>query len=181
MLWSNVLPMKSPAIRVTKISAAEGQLKEAIRFFFQERDPVAIHTLIGAAYQILYDLGRKQGIESLLRDSKWIREERKEEWNQILNSARNFFKHADRDPKKELEFRPEINAFFLFDAILLCESVSKKKTNEGRIFVSWFTLKYPDLFINNAQIRHARQLLATGFDPNDFETVRLALDKMESG
>jgi hypothetical protein len=173
--------MKSPIVRVTKITAAERQLKEAIRLFFQERDPVAIHTLIGAAYQIFYDLGRKQGNESLLRDSEWIRDERKKEWNRILNSARNFFKHADRDPENELEFRPEINPFLLFDAILLCESVSKKRTNEGRIFVSWFTLKYPDLFIDNAQIRHARHILATGFDPNDFETIRLALNKMESG
>jgi hypothetical protein len=88
---------------------------------------------------------------------------------------------ADRDPKKELKFRPEINPFILFDAIRLCESVSKKRTNEGRIFVSWFTLKYSHLFRDNAQIRHARQILATGFDPNDFETIRLALNKMESG
>ena len=169
-----------PVVRVTKISAAERQLKEAIKLFFEERDPVAIHTLTGAAYQILYDLGRKQGTESLLRDSEWIREVSKKEWNQILNSARNFFKHANRDSKKELEFRQEFNSFLLFDAILLYESISKKKTNEGRIFISWFTLKHTDLFINNEQIRHARQILASGFDPNDFETIRLALNKMES-
>lgn len=42
-------------MQITKIGAARSQLTEAINSFFEERDPVSIHTLIGAALQILND------------------------------------------------------------------------------------------------------------------------------
>jgi hypothetical protein len=42
-------------ITVTKIGAARSQLIEAIHLFFEDRDPVSIHTLLGASLQILND------------------------------------------------------------------------------------------------------------------------------
>ena len=42
-------------ITVTKIGAARSQLIEAIHLFFEDRDPVSIHTLVGASLQILND------------------------------------------------------------------------------------------------------------------------------
>ena len=44
------------ALEITKRDAANRQLNEAIHFFFEQRDPIAIHTLVGSAALILSDL-----------------------------------------------------------------------------------------------------------------------------
>ena len=48
-------------INVTKLAAAERQLREAIRMFFEQRDELATHTVASAAYRILRDLLAKTG------------------------------------------------------------------------------------------------------------------------
>jgi hypothetical protein len=41
-------------INVTKLDAVQAQLREAITLFFEERSPIAIHTLVLASHQIAY-------------------------------------------------------------------------------------------------------------------------------
>jgi len=48
----------------SKLDAATRQLHMAIRLYFQDADPLAIHTLAGAAHGILADLARHRGHES---------------------------------------------------------------------------------------------------------------------
>ncbi len=57
--------------KVNKIEAARRQLVEAITLFFERRDPIAIHTLIGASHQILYDLAKGKGDTSIFKDSPY--------------------------------------------------------------------------------------------------------------
>jgi hypothetical protein len=45
--------MSLQVIRLTKIEAAEKQLREAIRLFAEGRDPVTVQTVVGAAHQVL--------------------------------------------------------------------------------------------------------------------------------
>lgn len=48
-------------IYITKIAAADRQLRAAIRMFFYREDDLAIHTLGSAAYQIVNDLKQHRG------------------------------------------------------------------------------------------------------------------------
>jgi hypothetical protein len=53
--------MDDTKIVVTKLDAARRQLKTAIKLWFEDGDPVAIHTLIVAAYEIIDILAGAKG------------------------------------------------------------------------------------------------------------------------
>ena len=133
---------------ITKIHAAERQLRVAIGLFFQRSDPVAIQTLTSAASSILHDLGSQQGIASPIRDSDLIRPERKREWIDALNRAPNFFKHADRDPDEILEFHRDGVEWSILEAVDMFGRLTGKFVAETLIFSSWFYIRYPDLVTN---------------------------------
>ena len=50
-------------VHVTKIAAAERQLRTAIRMFFAGEDELSIHTLASAAYRLLCDLKAERGMD----------------------------------------------------------------------------------------------------------------------
>ena len=53
--------MISSQLHVTKLAAAQRQLRAAIRMFFAEEDELAIHTVASAAYRIIADLKQDRG------------------------------------------------------------------------------------------------------------------------
>lgn len=57
--------MAQAEFRVAKLDAAKRQLETAIRLYFASADPVSIHTLTAAAYQLLLDLNKKAGGEPM--------------------------------------------------------------------------------------------------------------------
>jgi|ERR1035438_9095364 hypothetical protein len=142
---------------VTKIGAARSQLNEAITLFFEERDPVSIHTLAGAALQILNDHIQDEGIvwdNSLLfhYNSIYIKDEYRREWYSKVNEARNFFKHADkdiRDGKTSIDFNPTMNDFHIMEAIHSLKVVEGTQcvfSLEIRAYLAWLALNHPRFF-----------------------------------
>src|SRR5271169_533223 len=79
---------------IDKVEVARRQIRESVRMFFREQDPVAIHALIASARQILTDIGSKRGAKSALKNV------------QGLNYPFNFLKHADRDPDAKINIGP---------------------------------------------------------------------------
>lgn len=135
-----------PTEPITKLEAAERQMNEAIRLFFERRDIVAVHTLAAASDQVLSDLCVAKGIESPLRhDAYFIREEAHEKWFGVLKRAENFFKHADRKPGGTLDFDTEQTMWFLFDATCLHWRLTNDLTHEATFFLCWIFLREPDL------------------------------------
>ena len=55
-------------IQVSKLDAACRQLESAIELFFADRDPVSIHTLAAAAYNLLADVCKATGARAPLRE-----------------------------------------------------------------------------------------------------------------
>lgn len=53
----------SKNVYVTKLAAAERQLRAAIRLYFSDEDELAIHTIASAAYKLITDLKSKRGME----------------------------------------------------------------------------------------------------------------------
>lgn len=135
-----------PTEMITKLAAAERQMNEAIRLFFERRDIVSMHTLAAASDQVLSDVCVAKGIESQLRhDAYFIREEAHKKWFRALTQAENFFKHAERDPGGTLDFNTEQTMWVLFDATCLYWRLTNDYTHEARVFLCWFFLRKPDL------------------------------------
>ncbi|MBI4936800.1 MAG: hypothetical protein HY846_01020 [Nitrosomonadales bacterium] len=55
--------MSTAKVHITKLAAAERQLRAAIRLYFAEEDELAIHTIASAAYRLLADLKAERGMD----------------------------------------------------------------------------------------------------------------------
>jgi hypothetical protein len=67
-------------ITVTKLEAARRQLRTAIELWFHSGEPVSIHTLAAAAYQVVHDLNRRKKGPPLLLDNDMIKVEYRREY-----------------------------------------------------------------------------------------------------
>ncbi len=72
--------------------------------YFHEADPVSIHILTGAAYDVLRDVSRTHYDVQMIKDwaPDMIKPEYVKEFRNGFNRAQNFFKHADRDGEATL-------------------------------------------------------------------------------
>jgi hypothetical protein len=149
----------------SKIDVARRQLSTAIRLFFEQRDPVAVHTLVAASHQILADLGDAAGVLSLLKGSN-----KTAEFIRKMNYAANFFKHADNDPDGRINIEPlgRFTAEFLMDAVVLLQRLTNELPIEGKIFWMWFVKKNRELFEGSGD---AIQQLIDSDVPDDFSTL----------
>lgn len=133
------------AIAITKLDAARRQLKEAIRLWFQDGDPVAIHCLACSAHEIIHDLNQKKKGRDLLYDSVVIKDEYQKDWARRLKAPYNFFKHADKDADDVLEFDPRLTQAFILFSIMGLQILGQKGDEISRAFVFWIFLHQPDL------------------------------------
>ena len=164
-------------MKINKLDAGISQLREVIKLFFEQRDPIAIHTVAGAVSLLLYNLGEHKDIENYVRGNPHIREDKKRQWISIINEAQNFFKHADKDPNAELDFNPKLTELLLFDACLSVESLTGNMFSEARIFAIWFAAKHPDLVLEGSFKDYIKTAIEKGLDVDDFETMRMLLDR----
>jgi hypothetical protein len=106
-------------IKVSKLDAARRQLETAVRLYFSEADPVAIHTLVSASYQLLADVNRARGGAPMLKEQAptWVRPDATDAAKRKLNEAANFFKHANRDHNEVIEFSQSPTELLLYDAV----------------------------------------------------------------
>lgn len=167
--------------KISKIEAAERQLRTAIRLFFNSDDSVSIHTLVSAADGILTGLCLKNGSSpGFMRDLKtYIKPGKQKKYLQFLNKAQNFFKHADTDSEEELEFFKEGTRYMIFSSIMAFRNLTKKCFFEGYFYELWFILAYPDTIheTNFAEFILAAQKIGIDPDPEDLELFKEVLDK----
>jgi hypothetical protein len=108
----------SESVKISKLDAARRQLETAIILYFHEGDPISIHTLAGAAYEVLRGLNKARGGPPMIKDwvADYIKPEFVNEIRTALNASQNFLKHADRDADAVLEYEPGQADFLLLDA-----------------------------------------------------------------
>ena len=140
--------MADAKIKVTKIDAARRQLRTAIELWFTDSDPVAIHTLAAAAHEIIHTLFKRSGFHGLIFDSDIIKDEYRGQFAKRMKANAAFFKHAREDPDAELEFNPEINAFFLLFAVYGLGRMEPLDEME-RIFLTWFGIQKPEILVED--------------------------------
>jgi hypothetical protein len=137
--------MSSDFHTVSKLEAAERQLCQVIRLFFQRGDAVAIHTLAAAAYQILSDLCERKKLKREIEDSAILDELGvKQEVLAALRKPQNFFKHADRDPEGTVRFNPMLSACLILYGVHYYFALTGRQFGEGQVFRVWFFLRFPD-------------------------------------
>jgi len=156
--------------KVTKLDAAERQLKEAIYMVINQRDPISTHTIACSAHQILYDLARKKHISGNIKDI--VPNRKKREWFNILNTPYNFFRHANKDTAKKIEFNPTISHFFILDATYLYQELNDRLFYEAALFRLWFNKHYPDYVLKahtGDRLTDLMQELKAFFSDEDFK------------
>lgn len=142
--------MARDKLTVTKIDAAVRQLRTAIRLWFQDGDPVAIHTLAAAAHEIADTLLRKRGEPGLLFNNHLIKDEFKKDFNSLLKSWPNFFKHANRDHEASIVFDTILNeAIITFTVYGISRIDHKAYGPDEQAFVCWLALHRPDVLVEN--------------------------------
>lgn len=162
-------------VKVYKIDAARRQTDQTIKLFFSEQDEISIHTLACAAHEILSNLvGQENSISLYDGLIKGAPKDRKKEVKNKLNQAKNFFKHADKDPEGNIIFRPENNDFMLFDNTQLYEQHTGEMTDLMKIFRLWFKLKqdvHPEISLPDLTASINNKLVF-------FEKARRIIDNM---
>jgi hypothetical protein len=162
-------------IRVSKVDAAKRQLQSAITLWFKDEDPVSVHTLVFAAYEVFHSVSKKRNPNrrDLLFDTLWIKDEYRKDWYKIIKKPAYFFKHADRDPDGVLDFYPDMNEWFILYATAAREFCAEHATQEELDFMSWF-------FFNRTEqlTEGGRQMFTDALPPNVIEYGR-GLSKRE--
>ena len=82
-----------PELKIGKLDAARRQLETAIALWFKGGDPVSIHTLAYAAYEIIHTVSKKRNPNrrDLLFDTLLVRDEYRKEFAELDQTSRKFF------------------------------------------------------------------------------------------
>jgi len=137
------------SIVLSKLDAAKRQLETVIRFYFSNGDPVSIHTLTAAAYNVIHDVNEKRcGTPMLVKDQiiDHVKPEYQKMFRDKLNKAENFFKHADRDHKTTLDFNPDQSEILILDACSQYYKLTGEFPPLFLIYRGWFMANDPNLF-----------------------------------
>jgi hypothetical protein len=156
-------------IRISKLEAGRRQLRTAIMLWFNDGDPVAVHSLAFAAYEILHDISKKRDPKrvDLIFDSVMIEEERRAEWNRVLRKDANFFKHADRDGDSVIEFTPQTSEIFMLFASWARELCGERDNDEELFFRFWVRINRPEISSDET-----KKLLAKQMKDSDIKNLR---------
>jgi hypothetical protein len=157
-----VMASESSIIRVSKLDAACRQLRTAITLWFTDGDPVSVHALTFAAYEVVHTVSKKRHRyrRDLLFDSALIKEEYRADFNKRVKQHAYFFKHADRDPEGVIDFNPKINEWLILFAITGRVLCGETQSREESAFLWWIQLHSPELLTKEGHEMVARHLSA---------------------
>jgi glutaredoxin 2 len=136
-------------LAISKLDTSKRQLETAIRLYFQSGDPVSIHTLTAAAYNVIRDINQKRGGPPMLTKDKmleFVKPEFQKALRDKINEAENFFKHADRDHNATITFNPAETEMLIMDAASQYYKLTEEDSPLFAVFRGWFMAKNPDLF-----------------------------------
>lgn len=117
---------------LTKSEAARRQIDSAIAMYFDEGDPVSIHTLVGAAHILIIDLSKAAGLQSVI--DRHIKPEMRWKFEGAIRRPQNFLKHADDDPDETFDFNPHNTELMLFIDIEMFKELVGSATDPMRAF-----------------------------------------------
>jgi hypothetical protein len=136
-------------VEITKIDAARRQLETAIVLYFHEADPVSIHSLACAAYDVLLAVNRASNGTPMIKDwlPDMVEPDLEGEFRRFLNMAQNFFKHADKDPHAVLDFLPAHTDVLMLDACWAYRRIAGERLPILATFETWAGMTFARAFV----------------------------------
>jgi len=134
---------------ISKLDAAKRQLETVVRLYFSNGDPVSMHTLTAATYNVIRDINKIEGGKPMLAKDgfmDYIKEGHEKEVWDLINKAENFFKHADRDHKETLEFNPDQSELLILEACEVYYKLSGEFPPLFKLYQGWFIANHQNLF-----------------------------------
>ncbi len=161
--------MSSGEIKITKLDAARRQLRTAIELWFNDGEPVSIHTLACSAHQIIHDLNRKKKGSPLIFDSPIFKEEYKKEAVRFLKNASNFFKHADfrKQQVESIDFIPRSSDMFILFSVRGLQFLRVTLNDVESAFWFWTVIHNPHFLTPEG-----RKIVIDPFPINDLTELR---------
>jgi hypothetical protein len=163
-------------IQISKLDAARRQVDVAIRLLFDGVDPVAVHTLIGAASVIITDLVEKHHPENSW--DRYAQEANKitaSEYFQVMRKPQNFLKHARDDADATLDFDPKDTESVAFWAVMNLGNFGELSM-EASVLQLWYLACHAPTLDPNLR-PYARALEIFGDLRNKARAERLAVAK----
>ncbi len=138
------------SIVVGKLDAARRQLETAIGLYFDYGDPVSIHTLCAAGYNIVHAMKKaKAPGEVMLKDlGRFLDTDAAREFQKRVNEPENFFKHAARDPGHTLTFSRKETEVLLMDATRSYMALTGERPRLFEAYFVWFIVQHPNVFMS---------------------------------
>lgn len=133
-------------MKISKLDAARRQLETAIRLYFNDADPVSVHTLARASHAILNKLYKKFSRKSMAAGGLVIKDKFKKEIRAVINRANRHFKYIDNNAEAVIDFNPHINEFYLLDACEKYMELTSEHVPYFILFRGWFVYKHPRIF-----------------------------------
>ncbi|HEV8539937.1 MAG TPA: hypothetical protein VGQ60_02130 [Nitrospiraceae bacterium] len=138
-------------IKTNKADAARRHLDAAIRMLFNQEDPVAIYTVVAAAFRILRILAERSGDSQFHETIKqMIRPGQENEFLSVMNKMGDYLKQADHNPDELLDgVEEEVNDLTILGACMYYDSLGYQLTPEMRTFMVWFMTLHPELMADS--------------------------------
>jgi hypothetical protein len=136
---------KEAGLTIGKLDAARRQLETALTLWFNDGDPVSIHTLACAAYEIIHAVSEKRNPyrRDLLFDTLVVKDEYRQKFNALMKSPANFFKHADRDGEAAITFQTNLTQLFFMYSIMGIQFCVEGLNLAERSFLRWVQIFEP--------------------------------------
>jgi hypothetical protein len=162
--------------KITKLEAAQRQLRTACRLFFQTTDGVSVHTLAWAAHEILDH--HPQSAKSFLID---IANESPEsaKAHAELTEARNLFKHYHNKPLRTIHLIENLNEWLLIDCGQMYRSITGKAIKEVAAVNTWVSVQRNISILDNPVVIDSFQ--KSNFPKTEFLPAFLSMVKFEQG
>ena len=130
---------------ITKIDAARRQLLAAIHLHWFLVEPLAVYQLAANVSELCDTLLQKQGGLRIRDRIAQVQGWQSADLNKIINSARNFAKHADRDPLGQLEdVTFEECSALLIAACVDYQILAKRSPPMVPLYILWFAATNPE-------------------------------------
>lgn len=162
-------------ITITKLDAAQRQLQTAVLLWFTGGDPVSIHTLAYAAYEIIHAVSKRMNPNrrDLLFDSLVVKDEHRGDFNFVLKKHANFFKHGNKADETEIDFYPVASELFIMFSILGLSSCGAVRSDEEVAYLAWIQIHHPEFLTDKG-----RKVVGETISVESMEELR-ALNRQE--
>jgi hypothetical protein len=144
-------------MKLSKLDAAQQQLDVAASLFSNRDSRLALHTLAGAAEEILGKLLERAEQENIFQQMKASAEQRfgrsvtSSELSEIVNKSRNSLKHANDPNEDSFEYEPDEAVVMLFRALVNYQLLTGGLTDPMEKALVVLRKEYPNLIPNGTK------------------------------